>query len=105
MQSTAYDIFVEEGGKKIQGHGPLGFATVDWTGETLAGMGLLRSNVKYDGVHASPDLPGDAGQDCITKGTALILDTPPPLERSKARQRRVWLARLRKTNDTGGTTG
>lgn len=47
MQSTSTQILFGEDERKIQGHNVFGgAASVDWTGEPLAGMGLLRSSTE-----------------------------------------------------------
>jgi len=62
MQSTSTQILFGEDERKIQGHNVLGGpATVDWTGEPLAGMGLLRSSTDdmITFLQAFIDLPAE----------------------------------------------
>ena len=82
MQSTSTQILFGEDERKIQGHNVLGgAASVDWTGEPLAGMGLLRSNTEdmLTFLQAFIDLPAEPTSQ-LQKAMHLSMEPLRPLK-------------------------
>ena len=79
MKSTSTNILMPEDERKIQGYDLMGFESSEWTGETLAGMGLLRSNVhdmlKF--LDAYINLPETSDQDSTPLQETLRLSMMP----------------------------